>query len=273
MQLHSDPTFDRLLLRSLSVAANGFADATTIAGAGARVAPGDVVSWERYWRRAGDRAIERADQRLAVDDVAGARRTLLCASWAYGQAAHFYRVDPACETWRTNRASQICAFRAAMPLLPDECEVLVVPGHTSSCDGYLFGRADPGGNYVVIPVGAEESAEDAYALFAPTAGVVGVRCLVIDFPVDADTAMMEAALNWLTPRTSRVFVLGWSAMAPRAVAVVRHRQGLRGVLCCPDAADVVAVCALLPELRCPSMLLPPALSVLAGFSWMASAVT
>lgn len=270
MRLHSDAAFDRLLVRSLSVTAVGAADATTIAGAGTQIAPGDVVSWERYWRHQGDRSLERADRRLTLDDVSGAGRNMLCASWAYGLAAHFYRALPTSEMWQTNRVSQISAFRAAIPLLPDECEPLAMSGRTGPLHGYQIG--DRGDTCVLIPVGADASVEDAYALFAPAASAAGVRCLAVDLSVGGDIDIVGTALNWLRKRSSAVFVLGWGAITPRVVAAVHHREDLHGVLCCPAADDVAAVCDLLPGLDCPSVLLPPGSPVHIGFGWLPSVV-
>lgn len=277
MQLHTDPAFDRLLLRSLSVTAVGAASATAIAGVGTQVAPGEVVSWERYWRREGDRALERADDRLAADDVSGAGRQLLSASWSYGQAAHFYRSDPASEMWQANRLSQISAFQAAIPLLPNGCEPIVMSTRVGNCHGYLIGEEQNAGAYVLIPVGVEMSAEDSYALFASTAEAVGARCLVIDLCMSdgtraADADVMGTALTWLTGRSSKVFVLGWGALASRTVAAIGDHSGLAGVLCCPDAAEADAVCRLLPALECPSVLLPPDSEVAAGLRWLPSSV-
>ncbi|WP_207838293.1 hypothetical protein [Williamsia soli] len=266
MLLHSDPEFNRLLERSLSVTDVGAADATAIAGAGTRIPPDDVGSWERYWRHEGARCLDRADQRLAADDASGAGRSLLCASWAYGLAAHFYRSDPAAEMWQANRRSQVSAFRAAIPLLPNECEPIAVSGRMGPLHGYLLGQATD--TCLLIPTGADSTAEDGYAHFASAAACAGVRSLVVDVPVGNDSDMIDTAMNWLGPRAPVVFVLGWGAMTLRTLVAVQHRDDLGGIVCCPDPADAASVGALIPTLSYPTVLLPPGSSVRSVFSWL-----
>lgn len=265
MQLHSDPEFNRLLERTLAVTGVA-AEATTITGAGTRIAPDDVVSWERYWRHEGARCLDRADQRLAVDDVSGAGLNLLCASWAYGLAAHFYRSDSAAEMWQMNRVAQVSAFRAAIPLLPIECEPIALSGRTGPFHGYLFGATTD--TCLLIPAGVDFSAEDGYAQFASAAAGAGVGSLVVDIPVGNESDILDTAVTWLSYRVPVVVVLGWGAMTLRTLAAVQHRDDLGGIVCCPDAADSASVGTLISTLACPVMLLPPGSSVHAVFSWL-----
>lgn len=161
-RLHPDPVFDGLLCDP------GAADRAAVAAAARRLRSGDVAGWERFWRAEGDGALGRADDRLAVDDVPGARQALLAAAEAYGLAAHLLESEQ--EGHRGNRAAQIAAFRAAMPLMPGRAEMVAT-------DAYLFG--DVGAVCAVIPLPAGVPAEAGYARFAVPALARGVDCLVL----------------------------------------------------------------------------------------------
>jgi len=163
VRLHPDPVFDRLL------GDPGAADPAAVVAAGARIGVGDLAGWERFWRGRGDDALRRADDRLALDDVPGARQALLAAADAYGLAAAPLPAD--CAARRDNRAAQVAAFRAALPLLPVEAEI-------AGPAAYRFGADGPACRVVRLPEGVP--AEAGYVRFAVPVLAEGLDCLVCE---------------------------------------------------------------------------------------------
>ncbi|GAA1839842.1 hypothetical protein GCM10009836_18800 [Pseudonocardia ailaonensis] len=123
--------------------------------------------------------IESADGRLATDDVAGARRALLAAAGLAAQP-----LPRRSEGRRANRSAQVGAFRAAVPLLQADVEML-------GASGYRFGTTGAACVAVVLPRGWP--AEAGYSRFGAAALANGLDCLV---GTDADV-----------PRDGRIVVL------------------------------------------------------------------
>lgn len=265
MRLHPDPEFDRLLLRAFSVARP--ADRTAIEGA-AHIASGDVVAWARYWRSEGDRALGLADARLASDDVSGAGRSLLSATSAYGLAAIGYASDPGCEAWRTNRAAQVAAFRAAMPLLPVVCEVVDIDAGTAAIYGYLFHGGVRNAPCVLIPYPADEFAEDGYTRYALEAADAGLNCLILEFaPVDGREAL-GPAITWA--RRSGLASITLLCSDTTAVQMARDTVGLDAIVCLLDGDFTASgVLGPLPDPHCPVVVLPRGSPVDLAFAWIA----
>jgi hypothetical protein len=269
MRLHSDAEFNRILLRAFSDVNSGGVDPAAIAGAGEQVAPGDLVGWERYWRREGDRALGRADALLAVDEISGACRRLLCAATAYGLAATFDRSDPQNESSQQNRASQVSAFRAAVPLLPIDVETLDIDGPTAPLHGYLIHSAAPAARTVLIPMGHGAGAEDSYTRYAAAAAEAGVNCLVLEFPPGDDADVITAVAEWADHTPSTPSLLCCDEMIVRAAASARHQPRLRAVVCCPDDdVSTGMVGAMIADFSCPAIVLPPGTSVTERFRWI-----
>ena len=83
--------------------------------------PGDAdadVDAERRERRAGERAIERADQALDVDDAGTARREYLAAAGPFRRAADQARTSGDQGARRADEDAALQALRAAQPITP-----------------------------------------------------------------------------------------------------------------------------------------------------------
>jgi hypothetical protein len=260
MRLHPDPEFDRLLLRAFAADA---VDRTAIEGA-AHIAPRDVVGWERYWRLEGDRALGRADARLASDDVAGAGRSLLCAASAYGLAAILYRADPGSVAWQTNRSAQVSAFRAAMPLAPIGCEVVEISGGTVEVHGYLFHGSIRNGPCVLVA----SVAEDGYAGCALAAVDAGLSCLVVELTSASDGNTLESVVGWAR-RTGLTRLSLLCSDTSSLLSATRHRVSLDAIVCClDDDLGAVSLADLLPGLLCPLVLLPGGSPIDTALAWI-----
>ncbi|MFC5138958.1 hypothetical protein ACFPK1_12005 [Actinomycetospora rhizophila] len=243
MHLHPDPAFDRLL------GDPGAADPAAVAAAARRLACGDVAGWERFWRADGDRALAGADERLAADDVPGARRALLAAAEAYGFAADLLGPDE--EAHRRNRAAQVAAFRAAVPLLAEPTAVLGV-------DACLFGDARL--VCAVVPLPASVPVAAGYARFAVAALARGVDCLVLGGSAPPAGTCPHGG--------SPVVLVGWGAAAPTVTAAVRRDHDLAGVVWCAPVGTDVPV----PATGVPTLALPPDAPVDAAMAWIAALV-
>jgi hypothetical protein len=270
MRLHSDAEFNRVLLRAFSDVNSGGVDPAALAGAGEQVKPGDLVGWERYWRREGDRAIGRADTMLAMDDISGAGRRLLCATTAYGLAATFDRSDPQNESSQQNRASQVSAFRAAMPLLPIDSETLDIDSPGKPLHGYLIHSSAPTAPTALIPMGQGAGAEDGYTRYAAAAAEANVNCVVLEFPSGDDVAVLAAVLEWAQHRSpSPLSVVCLDEMVVRAAASARRHSQLAGVVCCPqNDLTAGAVGAMIHEYLCPVVVLPAGSAVAESLRWV-----
>jgi hypothetical protein len=207
-----------------------------------------------------------------VDDISGAGRRLLCATTAYGLAATFDRSDPQNESSQQNRASQVSAFRAAMPLLPIDVETLDsenldITGPTASLHGYLIHSAAPAAPTVIVPIGHGAGAEDGYTRYAAAAAGAQVNCLVIEFASGDDAAVIAAVMEWAQHRLSSPLALVCcDEVVVRAAASARRQPRLATVVCCPqDDLTAGAVGAMMHEFICPAVVLPPGTSVIEGF--------
>ncbi|MHC1560740.1 hypothetical protein ACR9E3_17420 [Actinomycetospora sp. C-140] len=244
MRRHPDPTFDRLL------GDPGAADPAAVAAAARRTRVGDVAGWERFWRAEGDRAVAAADDRLAADDVAGARTALLAAAEAYGFAGHLFPSSSV--SHRDNRAAQVAAFRAAVPLLP-------CPAEAVAPDAYLFGAG--GDVCALVPMPDGLPAEAGWARFGQSAVGRGVDCLVVAGRVP-DLVGLARGCGVRGP----VVLVGWESAAPVVTAAVRAGDDVAGVVWC--STDEVPW----PDTRAPRRALPPDAAVDAAMAWIVGVV-
>jgi hypothetical protein len=226
VRLHPDPVFDRLL------GDPGAADPTAVDGAARRIAAGDLDGWERFWRTEGDTALQHADDRLAADDVPGARQALLAAADAYGLAAGPLPADT--ESHRADRLAQVGVFRAAVPLLTVEVQVI-------GTNAYRFGPA--GWPCVTVHLPDDLPAEAGYTRFAESVLAHGLACLVASG--DPVPAGGDAHLAW-APQTEP----GQSGGTPAGVAWWEHPD-TEPLLFPPDTAFSQAMATLADRLRPP----------------------
>ncbi|GLZ49791.1 hypothetical protein Acsp06_59760 [Actinomycetospora sp. NBRC 106375] len=240
MRRHPDPTFDRLL------GDPGAADPAAVAAAARRTRVGDAAGWERFWRAEGDRAVAAGDDRLAADDVAGACSALLAAAEAYGFAGHVF--PPSSVSHRGNRAAQVAAFRAALPLLP-------CPAEAVAPDTYLFGAG--GDVCALVPMPDGLPAEAGWARFGVPATGRGAGCLVVAGRV-TDPVGLARGYGVRCP----VVLVGWGSAAPVVTASMRAGDDVAGVVWC-SADDVLP-----PDTRAPQRALPSTATVDAAMAWV-----
>jgi hypothetical protein len=202
--LHSDPSFDRELRRSLAVVDRGAADVGDVLEVARRVSAGDIGGWEREWQRTADRALGRGDELLGGDDLDGACRAFLRAAEYYRQAGVFSDG----ESRHTLDTAHVNAFRAAMPLLPVVAEIVeivaltAVDGEPNRLRGYLFRSAGDGNRPLALAiVGSDSTAEACYAEVAMPVIDRGVDCLILHPPVGRPRHdARRAAARWIADR-------------------------------------------------------------------------
>lgn len=262
MHLHEDLEFDRLLER----ASTGVVDASLVGDAATQVAPGDRIGWERYWRRAGDRLLGRADTALAGDEVGDAIRYLLCATSAFGLAA---ASDENREMQMRNRASQVSSFRAAIPLLPIDCEAVHIDCESGPLYGYYI-RAAPSLSEacVLIPLGPGDGVEEGYGRFARAAARAGTNCLVMESSLLVNVDAAAALARWVRRPMTGLTVFGRDAFAVTVMKCLRSEGMTRAIVYCPDTdATMALMCTAAPTHGCPVVVLPIGASVSDAFHW------
>jgi hypothetical protein len=165
MRLYFDDTnFDGQLQRSVAKCDSGMANVGECLEIASQITPGDRDSWFQAWSSFAGRLVLQADQARAGGHDVSARDALLRAAEYHRQSFFFHRDDLHCRELRTGYAASVAAFRAAMPLLPHDAQVL-----DGELSGYLF---TPSGTTSRLPTllhigGYDGTAEELYASVAP----------------------------------------------------------------------------------------------------------
>lgn len=144
----SNPEFSFELLRTLSAAYNGEADAGECLATASRIREGDFESWYSEWNATADHFSEEGDSRLAAGHTVTAREAYYRAATYYRTAEFFLHGNPAdpriVATWQKSRD----AFRAALALDTVPYEIVAIPYGNATLPGYFYkvdnsGKARP----------------------------------------------------------------------------------------------------------------------------------
>ncbi|MHB1138338.1 MAG: alpha/beta hydrolase family protein [Microthrixaceae bacterium] len=165
MRLYFDDTdFDGQLQRSVAKADGEMANIGECLAIAATITPGDRDAWFQAWSSFAGGLVLQADRALAAGHHVSARQAYLRAAEYHRQSFFFHRDDLRCRELRTGYAASVAAFRAAMPLMRHEAEVLEGP-----LSGYLHTPAGAQGRHpTLLHIGGYDgTAEELYAAVAP----------------------------------------------------------------------------------------------------------
>ena len=159
-----DEAFDGQLQRSIGKADTGMANVGECLAIAEQITPGDRESWGRAWSDFAARLAEQGQAALTAGHRVSARSLLLRAAEYFRQAFFFHRDDLDGDELRTAYASSVKAFRAALPLLDHQAELLA-----DGLSGYLF---TPNHTHGRLPTllhvgGYDGTAEELYASVGP----------------------------------------------------------------------------------------------------------
>jgi Alpha/beta hydrolase family len=158
-----DENLDGQLQRSVGKADSGMANVGECLAIAGQITAGDRDSWYRAWSGFADRLSRQGQAALAAGHRASARGVFLRAAEYYRQAFFYHRDNLDSQELRAGYGSSVQAFRAALPLLDQQAEVL-----GGGLSGYLFARDTRGRLPTILHIGGYDgTAEELYSAVGP----------------------------------------------------------------------------------------------------------